>query len=151
MEEFGGSFIYGLPDGLVSIGLVVGLDYKDPLLDPHLTFQRFKQHPFMRDLLDGGKLVRYGAKALPEGGWHTIPRLHMDGGLIAGDAGGFMNSMRLKGIHLAMRTGHAGCRDGVRRRARGNAPRGEARGLPTRDRPERREARAVSRANVTRR
>jgi electron-transferring-flavoprotein dehydrogenase len=105
MEEFGGSFIYALPDGLLSLGLVVGLDYKDPMLDPHLTFQRFKQHPFTRELLAGGKLVRYGAKALPEGGWHTIPRLHMDGGLIAGDAAGFMNSMRLKGIHLAMRTG----------------------------------------------
>ena len=70
-----------------------------------IAFQRFKQHPFVASLLEGGKMVRYGAKALPEGGWHTIPRVHMDGALIAGDAGGFMNSMRLKGIHLAMRTG----------------------------------------------
>ena len=59
-------------------------------------------------------MVRYGAKALPEGGWHTIPRVYADGVLIAGDAGGFLNSMRLKGVHLAMRTGHAGRRDGVR-------------------------------------
>ena len=104
-EEFGGAFVYGLPDNLISMGFVSGLDYKDPMFDPHLTFQRFKQHPFFAALLEGGKLVKYGAKALPEGGWHTAPRVHMDGALIAGDAGGFMNSMRLKGIHLAMRTG----------------------------------------------
>ena len=104
-EEFGGAFIYGLPDNVLSIGLVSGLDYRDPMFDPHLAFQRFKQHPFVSGLLSGGKLLRYGAKALPEGGWHTIPRVHMAGGLIAGDAAGFMNSMRLKGVHLAMRTG----------------------------------------------
>ncbi len=104
-EEFGGAFIYAMPDGLVSVGFVAGLDYRDPMFDPHLTYQRFKLHPFVSDLLKDGKLVRYGAKALPEGGWHTAPRVHMSGALIAGDAGGFMNSMRLKGIHLAMRTG----------------------------------------------
>ena len=118
-EEFGGAFVYGMPDNRVSLGFVVGLDYKDPLFDPHMAFNRFKQHPLMTRLLDGGSLVRYGAKALPEGGWNTIPRLHMDGGLIAGDAGGFVNSLRLKGIHLAMRTGmlaaetaYAAVRDG---------------------------------------
>jgi electron-transferring-flavoprotein dehydrogenase len=105
MEEFGGAFIYAMPGNLVSIGFVAGLDYKDPMFDPHVAFQRLKQHPFVEALLRGGKMVRYGAKALPEGGWHTIPRVHMDGALIAGDAGGFMNSMRLKGVHLAMRTG----------------------------------------------
>jgi len=104
-EEFGGAFIYGLPDNQVSIGFVSGLDYRDPMFDPHLTFQKFKQHPFVSALLAGGKLLRYGAKALPEGGWATTPRPYMDGALIAGDAGGYMNSMRLKGIHLAMRTG----------------------------------------------
>jgi electron-transferring-flavoprotein dehydrogenase len=104
-EEFGGAFIYALPDGVLSLGLVVGLDYKDPLFDPHMAFNRLKQHPFVRGLLDGGQLIRYGAKALPEGGWNTIPRTYMDGGLIAGDAAGFMNSLRLKGIHLAMRSG----------------------------------------------
>jgi electron-transferring-flavoprotein dehydrogenase len=104
-EEFGGAFIYALPDNLVSIGLVTGLDYKDPMFDPHLAFQRCKQHPLVASLLEGGKLVRYGAKALPESGWHSIPRVHMDGGLIAGDAANMVNSMRLKGIHLAMRTG----------------------------------------------
>ncbi len=104
-EEFGGAFIYALPDNVLSIGFVSGLDYQDPMFDPHLAFQRFKQHPFVSSLLSGGKLVRYGAKALPEGGWHAIPRVHMAGALIAGDAAGFMNSMRLKGVHLAMRTG----------------------------------------------
>ena len=104
-EEFGGSFIYALPDNQVSVGFVVGLDYKDPLLDPHMAFNRFKQHPYIKTLLDGGQMIRYGAKAVPEGGWNTIPRLYMAGGLIAGDAGGFVNSVRFKGIHLAMRTG----------------------------------------------
>ncbi len=104
-EEFGGAFIYALPDGLLALGFVSGLDYRDPMFDPHQSFLRFKQHPFVANLLKDGKLVRYGAKALPEGGWYTIPRVHMDGALIAGDAAGFMNSMRLKGVHLAMRTG----------------------------------------------
>jgi electron-transferring-flavoprotein dehydrogenase len=104
-EEFGGGFIYAMPQGQVSLGFVVGLDYKDPLFDPHMAFNRFKQHPMIASLLAGGSMVRYGAKALPEGGWNTIPQPYMDGALIAGDAGGFLNSMRLKGIHLAMRTG----------------------------------------------
>jgi len=104
-EEFGGGFIYAMPHGQLSIGFVAGLDYKDPLFDPHMAFNRFKQHPFVSSLLAGGQMIRYGAKALPEGGWNTIPRVYMDGALIAGDAGAFLNSMRLKGIHLAMRTG----------------------------------------------
>jgi electron-transferring-flavoprotein dehydrogenase len=104
-EEFGGGFIYAMPAGQLSVGFVAGLDYRDPLFDPHVSFNRFKRHPFVASLLDGGQMVRYGAKALPEGGWNTIPQTYMDGGLIAGDAAGFLNSMRLKGIHLAMRTG----------------------------------------------
>jgi electron-transferring-flavoprotein dehydrogenase len=105
MEEFGGGFVYAMPDGLVSVGFVCGLDYRDPMFDPHVTFQHFKRHPLVAQLLTGGQMVRYGAKAMPEGGWHTIPRVYADGVLIAGDAGGFLNGMRLKGIHLAMRTG----------------------------------------------
>ncbi len=104
-EEFGGAFIYSMPDNLVSLGLVAGLSYRDPMFDPHLAFQRLKQHPLLASMLEGGRLVRYGAKALPEGGWHTVPRVYADGLLIAGDAGAFVNSMRLKGIHLAMKTG----------------------------------------------
>ena len=104
-EEFGGGFIYSMPGGRLAVGLVAGLDYRNPQFDPHDAFQRFKQHPLVAQLLSGGQMVRYGAKALPEGGWHTIPRTHMDGALIVGDAGGFLNSFRLKGIHLAMATG----------------------------------------------
>jgi electron-transferring-flavoprotein dehydrogenase len=104
-EEFGGSWLYAMPGGRLSIGFVVGLDYKDPLFDPYAAFQRFKLHPFISRVLEGGQMTRYGAKALPEGGWNTQPRLWMDGGLIVGDAANFVNSMRLKGIHLAMRSG----------------------------------------------
>lgn len=104
-EEFGGGFIYAMPEGRLSVGFVVGLDYRDPLFDPHEAFQRFKLHPLVAELLAGGQMVRYGAKALPEGGWHAIPRPYAGGALIVGDAAGFLNSFRLKGIHLAMRTG----------------------------------------------
>jgi len=105
MEEFGGGFIYSMPEGRLAVGFVTGLDYKDPMFDPHVRFQHFKRHPYVAGLLAGGQMVRYGAKALPEGGWHTIPRVYAGGLLIAGDAGGFLNSIRLKGVHLAMRTG----------------------------------------------
>ena len=104
-EEFGGTWLYVMADGRISIGMVVGLEYQDPLFDPHAAFQHFKLHPFIKGILEGGQLVRFGAKALPEGGWNTQPRLHVDGGLIVGDAANFVNSMRLKGIHLAMRSG----------------------------------------------
>jgi len=104
-EEFGGAFIYALPENRLALGFVAGLDYADPLFDPHVAFNRLKKHPLVASLVEGGTLVRYGAKALPEGGWNTIPKTYMAGGLLAGDAGGFMNSMRLKGIHLAMRSG----------------------------------------------
>jgi electron-transferring-flavoprotein dehydrogenase len=105
MEEFGGGFMYSLHDNLVSLGLVTGLDYRDPMFDPHVSFQHLKRHPLIASMLQGASLVRYGAKALPEGGWYTVPRLYAAGALIGGDAAGFMNSARLKGIHLAMRSG----------------------------------------------
>ena len=104
-EEFGGSFLYAMPGGRISIGFVVGLSYRDPLFDPHAAFQRYKLHPFIRQILEGGQMIRYGAKALPEGGWNTQPTLFFNGGVIVGDAANFVNSMRLKGIHLAMRSG----------------------------------------------
>lgn len=104
-DTFGGAFIYALEETLVSLGLVVGLDYPDPLLDPHREFQRLKQHPFLRRLLEEGQMVRYGAKAIPEGGYFAMPKLYLDGALIVGDSAGFMNPMRLKGIHLAIKSG----------------------------------------------
>jgi electron-transferring-flavoprotein dehydrogenase len=104
-EEFGGTWLYAMGDGRISIGMVVGLEYRDPLFDPHAAFQHFKRHPFISSILADGQIVRYGAKALPEGGWRTQPQLFADGALIVGDAANFVNSMRLKGIHLAMRSG----------------------------------------------
>ncbi|RPI54415.1 MAG: electron transfer flavoprotein-ubiquinone oxidoreductase [Acidobacteria bacterium] len=104
-HEFGGGFIYAMSETRLSVGFVAGLDYADPLFDPHVAFQHFKRHPLIANLLVGGQMVRYGAKALPEGGWLTRPQCAVDGALIVGDAAGFLNSLRLKGIHLAMKTG----------------------------------------------
>jgi electron-transferring-flavoprotein dehydrogenase len=104
-DVYGGGWIYHLQDNLVSIGLVVGLDYYNPWLDPQAELQRFKSHPYLRKLLEGGKLVAYGAKTIPEGGFYSMPQLYADGLLIVGDSAGFLNSARLKGIHLAMKSG----------------------------------------------
>jgi electron-transferring-flavoprotein dehydrogenase len=102
---YGGGWIYGLANNRVSIGLVLALEYANPQFDPHEAFQKWKTHPFLKKLLDGGKLVRYGAKSLPYGGWYAMPRNYVDGGLIIGDSGSFLDSQRLKGIHLAMKSG----------------------------------------------
>jgi electron-transferring-flavoprotein dehydrogenase len=104
---FGGGFIYHLDDGLVCVGQVSGLDYADPLFDPHLQLQKLKTHPAVRRLLEGGEMVRYGAKTIPEGGFFAIPKLTTDGALLVGDSGGLLNPMRLKGIHLAIESGIA--------------------------------------------
>ena len=104
-DMYGGGWIYGLSNDRVSIGLVVALEYADPQFDPHAAFQKWKTHPFVKRILDGGKLVRYGAKSLPYGGWYAMPRNTLDGALIIGDSGSFLDSQRLKGIHLAMKSG----------------------------------------------
>jgi electron-transferring-flavoprotein dehydrogenase len=104
-DMYGGGWIYGLANNRVSIGLVVALEYSDPRFNPHAAFQQWKTHPFLKQILDGGKLVRYGAKSLPYGGWYAMPRNYLDGGLIIGDSGSFLDSQRLKGIHLAMKSG----------------------------------------------
>jgi electron-transferring-flavoprotein dehydrogenase len=104
-DTFGGAFIYGMKDGLVDIGLVVGLDYKNPTLDPHNELQRLKLHPSVKAILEGGKMVAAGAKALPEGGYFSMPKLYGNGFMIIGDSAGFLNGARLKGIHLAMKSG----------------------------------------------
>ena len=103
-EEFGGGFLYHM-GRTISLGLVVGLDYKDPYLDPHRRFQSLKTHPLIASRLAGAKLAGYGAKALPEGGHYAMPRSYFNGGLLIGDSAGLVNSMRLKGIHLAMKSG----------------------------------------------
>lgn len=104
-HTFGGSWVYGMRDRIIDIGLAVGLDYRDPGIDPHHEFQRFKTHPLISGLLKGGKLVRYGAKAMPVGGWYTMPQLTSDGVMIIGDAAGMLNGERLKGIHTAIKAG----------------------------------------------
>jgi len=104
-KEYGGAWIYGGRDNVVSLGYVIGLDYPDPRLDPQHVLQDFKQHPFVAKLLEGGKMIRYGAKSLPYGGWWAIPPLAGNGWMILGDSAGFLNSQRLKGIHLAIKSG----------------------------------------------
>ncbi len=104
-NEYGGSWIYGARENLASLGFVTGLDYPDPRIDPQHILQEFKKHPFIAKLLAGGKMVRYGAKSLPYGGWWCIPPVAGDGWMILGDSAGFLNSQRLKGIHLAIKSG----------------------------------------------
>lgn len=104
-DTFGGAFIYGLDDTHWYVGFVTGLDAHDPTSDPHGNLQRFKTHPFVRALLEGGKPVGYGAKAIPEGGYWAMPKLSADGVLLCGDSAGFLNGARLKGIHLAIKSG----------------------------------------------
>ena len=102
---YGGGWLYGLPENRVSTGMVMGLDYHDPRFDPHEAFQKYKTHPFLKRVLEGGKLVRYGAKTVPYGGWYSMPRQYVDGGLIIGDSASLLNSQRLKGIHTAIKSG----------------------------------------------
>src|SRR3954462_2532607 len=104
-REYGGAWIYGSKDNIVSLGFVTGLDYADPRLDPQRVLQQFKQHPFVARLLEGGKMIRYGAKSMPYGGWWAIPPVAGNGWMILGDSAGFLNSQRLKGIHLAIKSG----------------------------------------------
>jgi electron-transferring-flavoprotein dehydrogenase len=102
---FGGGFAYGCDGDVLSLGFVTGLDYRHPETDPHAELQRFKTHPLVAGWLEGGEVLSYGAKTIPEGGWFSRPRPWFDGGLLVGDSGGFLNSMRLKGIHLAIKSG----------------------------------------------
>ncbi len=104
-DTYGGSWLYMLGENLVSIGFVVGLDYPNPWLSPFEEFQRFKHHPAVRGFLEGGKRVAYGARALNEGGFQAIPKLVFPGGMIIGDAAGFLNVPKIKGTHTAMKSG----------------------------------------------
>ena len=104
-DVFGGGFVYGMQNDLLDIGLVVGLDYQDPFTDPHRLFNEFKKHPAIAAMLEGGKMLHYGAKTIPEGGLLSQPKYYGDGFLIIGDSASFLNSQRLKGIHMAMKSG----------------------------------------------
>lgn len=104
-QEFGGGFIYGMEDNKVGLGLVVGLDYKDPSFDIHGAMQVWKQHPKIKAILDGGSVIEAGAKTLPEGGWNSMPKLYDDNVMIVGDSAGMVAMPALKGIHLAITSG----------------------------------------------
>ena len=103
----GGSFIYHLENNQVSVGFVVHLNYENPWLYPYMEFQRFKHHPLIADLLKGGKRIAYGARAITEGGWQSIPKLTFPGGALLGCSAGFVNVPRIKGNHNAMLSGIA--------------------------------------------
>ena len=104
-KTYGGGWIYGLKNNVVSIGYVTGLDYVDPMIDPHAEFQKFKTNPKVAAVLKGGKMLKYGAKTINAGGWFTMPRLYADGVLLVGDCASFLNGQRIKGIHTAMKSG----------------------------------------------
>src|SRR5579862_6886484 len=101
----GGSFLYHLDDNLVSVGFVVHLNYQNPYLSPFEEFQRFKTHPLVRDTFSGGKRISYGARAITEGGYQSVPKLTFPGGALIGCAAGFVNVPRIKGSHNAMLSG----------------------------------------------
>ena len=102
---YGGSWLYHMKDNIVSIGFVVGLDYKNPYLSPYDEMQRFKTHPRIKPLLEGGKRIAYGARTLTEGGLQSLPKLSFPGGILIGDSAGFLNVAKIKGNHTAMKSG----------------------------------------------
>jgi electron-transferring-flavoprotein dehydrogenase len=104
-DTFGGGFIYGMKNNMVCLGQLTSLDYKDPFIDPHREFQKLKLHPMIKDLLKDGKLVQYGAKTVPVGGYYSVPKLTFEGGLLIGDSANLFNSQKIKGVHLAMKSG----------------------------------------------
>ncbi len=105
-DTFGGSWLYPMGDDMVSLGLVAGLDYKKTNLDVHGELQNLKNHPLIKNVLEGGEMVEWGAKTIPEGGFHSLPqKLSGDGIMICGDAAGMVNVPALKGIHYAMKSG----------------------------------------------
>ena len=101
----GGGFLYRMKDNMVSLGLVVGLDYEEPLLEPYDAFLQFKATPLISEIIRGGKVIQQGAKILSAGGYYTIPKLAVDGALFVGDSASMLNIQRLKGIHTAMKSG----------------------------------------------
>lgn len=105
MKTYGGSFLYHMNDRQVSIGLVVALNYQNPYLSPYEEFQKFKQHPIIKPLLEGGKVVQYGARSLNEGGFQSIPKPVFPGGALIGCSAGFLNVPKIKGTHTAMKSG----------------------------------------------
>ena len=104
-RTYGGSFLYHLEGNQVAVGFVVGLDYENPYLSPYEEFQRFKTHPEIRGFFEGGRRIAYGARAINEGGFQSLPKLTFPGGLLIGDTAGFLNVPKIKGTHTAMKSG----------------------------------------------
>jgi electron-transferring-flavoprotein dehydrogenase len=104
-DVYGGSFLYHLENNQVAVGFVVGLDYSNPHLSPYEEFQRFKTHPEIRKFFEGGRRIAYGARALNEGGFQSVPKLSFPGGVLIGDTAGFLNVPKVKGTHMAMKSG----------------------------------------------
>lgn len=104
-KTYGGSFLYHLENNQVAVGFVVGLDYENPYISPYMEFQRFKHHPAIQPTFEGGRRIEYGARALSEGGFQSIPKLSFPGGLLVGDTAGFMDVPKIKGSHAAIKSG----------------------------------------------
>lgn len=104
-DTVGGTFIYGMKDDLLVIGLVVSLDYKDPFMEPYKELQKLKSHPLVANMIKGGKQVAYGAKAISAGGYYSMPKLSFDGGLLIGESGHLLDISKLKGVHIGMHSG----------------------------------------------
>ncbi len=122
-REFGGSFIYPIGDDMVTIGIVVGLDYRDAELSVHDLLQELKTHPKIRQILEGGERVEWGAKTIPSGGFHSLPsQLHAPGLLLCGDGAGMVNIPRLKGVHYAIESGRLAAEAAFRALQRGETP-----------------------------
>ncbi len=104
-NEYGGGWIYGMAENKVSVGLAVGLNSANPMNDPHGKFQQYKSHPVVKIILDGGTMLHYGAKTMPDNGYYSMRKLYHDGLLLCGDSAGFLNPSKLKGVHLAIKSG----------------------------------------------
>ena len=104
-QTYGGSFLYHLENNQIAVGFVVGLDYRNPWISPFDEFQRFKTHPAIRGFFEDGRRIAYGARAISEGGFQSLPKLTFPGGMLVGDTAGFLNNAKIKGIHTAMKSG----------------------------------------------
>ncbi|TSA12311.1 MAG: electron transfer flavoprotein-ubiquinone oxidoreductase [Betaproteobacteria bacterium] len=104
-QTYGGSFLYHLENNQVAVGFVVGLDYQNPWMSPYDEFQRFKTHPAIRGFFEDGRRIAYGARAISEGGFQSLPKLTFPGGMLVGDTAGFLNNAKIKGIHTSMKSG----------------------------------------------
>lgn len=102
---YSGTFLYHMKPNLINVGMVVGLNYQNPYLNPYEEFQRFKTHPQIRKFLEGGQCISYGARALSAGGYFSLPKLTFPGGVLVGCSAGFMNVLKIKGSHTAIKSG----------------------------------------------